>query len=638
MMTQVQGILGSFRQRLVRLLLTPGVQLYGRGLGYVAAGFFLAAGSLFAHSIPLGMALVCGCSGAAGWLTALGSILGYPVFWGSDGYQGVVWTICGLGISLFAGKLRQQSALLLPALASLAVSASGVVFQVVLGQEVPLQVYLLRVALAGGSSALFSKVLSKREPIAGWLAGALGILALAQLSVTPYGNLGVMVAAGLAASGAFPAAALAGVALDLADIAPVSMTAVLCGGYLVRFLPNVPRVLTGIMSGIWYLLLMQVSGAFLIYPLPALLAGGLIGVLLPLPGVIPARRGETGVAQVRLELAAGAMLQTEQLLLEITPAPVDEDGVLQRCIGEACSGCPCRNSCKDSRKLSQLPGVILHKPLVTQEELPILCKKGGRLLAALHRGQEQLRSIRADRLRQQEYRNALIGQYRFLGAYLQQLSDQLARKAEPVKPAYTPKVQVFGNRRQGENGDRWGVFAGIRDLYYVVLCDGMGTGAGAVREGRNALLLLRRLLTAGYPAEAALQSLNSLCALRGRAGAVTVDLLEVTLTTGRCRLLKWGAAPSYKLDSFGVEKLGTTNPPPGLSVTDYREAVCSLSLARGEKLVMVSDGIGQEQALSCCSLLRSAEDALLASELIRRGCEAGEDDATVAIIQLSIDN
>jgi len=408
MITQVRGVVARWKRQAARWVLGSRVQVYARALAYVAAGFFLAAGSLFHYSIPLAAALVCGCTGVAGLLTAAGSCLGYVVFWGQYGLQGVVWTGCALGISLCTGKLRQQTALLLPALAALSVSATGVLFQVWMGQEVPLQVYLLRVLLAGGSSWLFERVLLRREPILRWLAGGLAVLSLAQVTITPWGNVGVFVAGMLMVNGAFPAAALAGVALDLAGITPVSMTAVLCAGYLVRFIPGYPRWLTGLMGGIVYLLVMNLGGEYALLPVPALLAGGLVGALLPMPGTIPARRGETGVAQVRLEMAAGAMLQTEQLLLEVRPVPVDEDGVLQRCVGEACGGCPCRSNCKDSRKISQLPGVILHKPLVTQEELPIVCRKSGRLLAALHRGQEQLRSIRADRLRQEEYRTAAI--------------------------------------------------------------------------------------------------------------------------------------------------------------------------------------------------------------------------------------
>lgn len=635
MMTTIQYAVRRGRKSLGKWLLDNRVQLVLRSCAHMLAGFLLSAASLFHQCLPLAMALVAGTSGHAAILTAAGSVLGYLVFWGSAGHQGIVWVLCALAISLMPERTRQQTSLLMPALAALTVSAAGVVFQMWLEQEAPVEVYLLRVLLAGGGSWLFYRVLRRRDPVLDWLAGSLAVLALAQLMPIPYGNLGVLTAGALAVTGAFPGAALAGVALDLAGITKVSMTAVLCAGYLVRFIPGYPKWLTALMPGCVYILVMQLGGHFDLYPLPALLVGGLLGLWLPLPGKTPARRGETGVAQVRLEMAAGALFQTEQLLMECPQVPVDEDAILQRAAETACTGCAARTGCKDSGRVARLPGILLHKPLLTAQELPIVCRKSGRLLAQLHRAQEQLRSIRADRQRQEEYRAAIMQQYRFLGSYLQQLSDQLALKAESVKPCYNISVEVFGNRGKPENGDRCAVFAGVRDLQFVVLCDGMGTGPGAVREGRTALLLLRRLLTAGYPAEAALQSLNSLCALRSHAGAVTVDLLEIALTSGKARLFKWGAAPSYLVSEVGTEKIGTASPPPGLSVTEQKELVYRLSLCRGERLVLVSDGVGEEEALHCCTVLGAADRSDLAAQLLRQSHMSGEDDATVAIVELS---
>ena len=222
-----------------------------------------------------------------------------------------------------------------------------------------------------------------------------------------------------------------------------------------------------------------------------------------------------------------------------------------------------------------------------------------------------------------------------MGEYLQSLSDQLAKKAETVIPNYQPKMEIYSNRPQGDSGDKYAVFAGVRDLHYLVICDGMGTGMGAAQEGRTAISLLRRLLTAGYPASAAIRSLNSLCALRSRAGAVTVDLLELELSAGKGRLYKWGSAPSYLISSLGTEKIGTAGPPPGLSVTEQQEKVYRLSLGRGERLVLVSDGVGEEEALHCCAALGSAAPETLAQGLLRQSLLGGEDDATVAVVQLA---
>ena len=146
---------------------------------------------------------------------------------------------------------------------------------------------------------------------------------------------------------------------------------------------------------------------------------------------------------------------------------------------------------------------------------------------------------------------------------------------------------------------------------------------------------MRKLLTAGYPASYALRSLNSLSALRERAGVATVDLLEVELDTGKATLYKWGAAPSYLVTSMGAEKIGTAGPPPGLSVTDYRETSERLSLRRGEMLILTSDGVGVGDALGRIRGFSSLPPGEVAARLLEAGGENREDDATVAAIRLT---
>jgi len=332
-------------------------------------------------------------------------------------------------------------------------------------------------------------------------------------------------------------------------------------------------------------------------------------------------------------MVAGVLAQTEQLLLEVPVTAVDEPALIARAAERACGGCPCRKGCKDARRIAQLPAALLHKPLLCVEEIPIVCRKSGRFLAELHRSQEQLRSIRADKERQREYRAAVVQQYRFLSEYLQELSDVLSKRMDNGKDVYAPEVNVYGNRPEADNGDRCLRFAGTKGRYYVLLCDGMGTGLGAVQEGRNAGTMLRRLLCAGYPAEHALRSLNSLCALRERAGAVTADIAELELDTGKVRLYKWGAAPSFLVSGTGIQKIGFTGPPPGLSVTDCQEQVEKLTMRRGEFLLLVSDGVEEDLVRSCVDGTENTSGEI-AIKIMTQTRLTGDDDATIAVIRL----
>ncbi len=633
-MISLQSYVSKGKHTLHRWLMDPRTHTVLRALGYLLASFLLSAASLGNVPLPLSLGLVVACDHWRALLAAVGGCVGYLVFWGKDAYVCLVWLGLGLAAALLTSSKRTGE-LLVPAVAGLITAACGVLFQLLREDAPPVLLYFLQVALAAAGGWLFARVQRGRNPILDWLACGLGVLSLAQIMPIPYVGLGYIAAGVLVNSSAFPAAALAGLALDLAQVTPVPMTAVTACACLLRLLPRYPKWLCAFAPCTVYATCMGLCGQWDLYPLPGLLIGSVVGVFLPGPARTSYRRGETGVAQVRLEMAAGVLSQTRQLLLEVPETAVDEDVLVVRAAERACSTCPYRKNCKDSKRIAMLSGVLLHKPLLQPEELPIACRKSGRFLAELHRSQEQLCSILSDRERQREYRAALMQQYSFLTEFLRGLSDQLAKKHPTQVAVYSPRVYCCGNRPQWQNGDRCLRFSGVGCRYYVILCDGMGTGPGAVQEGKAAGEMLRRLLSVGYPAEHALKSLNSLCALRERAGAVTVDMLELQLDTGKAALYKWGAAPSYLVTALGAEKLGTAGPPPGLSITEGQALSISLSLRRGQTLILASDGIPEEGALRCCAEHRSADPEELAQTLLSCARMGGEDDATVIAISLT---
>lgn len=636
MILSLQSYVHRSKNLLRRLAVDPRFHSIVQAVLYLLAGFCLSAASLENYCLPLAMGLVCACSGWSAVLSAAGGMMGYWIFWGNAGQIGLFWMLVSLPTAMLLADshLSRQTPLLLPAAAALIAAAGGVLFQTVFYDMTPIPMYLLRILFSAAATLLFTKLQEGRNPILDWLGTGLLVLSLAQIVPIPYFSLGFAAAGFIAGAGAFPAAALAGLALDIAQITPVPMTAVLALAYLIRFLPRHPKWLSAMAPTAVYIWMMNLCGVWDLQPIPGLLLGGIVGTWLPLPGKFSHRRGETGVAQVRLELAASVLTQTQTLLLEVEAAPVDEEALMVRAADRACSGCAYRKNCRDSQRLTQLPPITLHKPLLSTDELPIICRKPGRFLAELHRCQEQLRSIRADRQRQKEYRAAVIQQYQFLSCFLQELSDQLPRKTEQAGKLLCPEVSIYSNRQEKDNGDRCMRFAGVGKKYYVLLCDGMGTGLGAVQEGKAGTVLLHRMLSAGYPAEHALRSLNSLCALRDRAGAVTVDLAEIMLDTGKVNLYKWGAAPSYIATKYGAERLGAASPPPGLSVTEEQERVEHASLRRGEWLIMVSDGIGEREALRCCMEIGDRSPGELAAGILSYTQLGSQDDATVVIIRL----
>lgn len=635
MMMSLQSYVRQSGYTLKKWAVDPTVHRVGRILAHILVGFGCSAASLGQHPMPLTMGLVLALRGWSAGLVALGGSLGYWVFWGSAGKQPVLWLLCAVGIALILGE-RPVSLVLrrvLPAAACLIISVFGVVFQLGYADATPVHIYILRVLLGGSTTWLFMKVMADKNPVLRWIVWAMGVLALAQIAPVSWLSLGYPAAAALCVAAPFPAGVLAGLALDLAQITPVPMTAVMGLGFLYKLIPKQNRWIRGFSPLILYLCVAVLCKRWDPDPLLGLAVGGILGSWLPNQGKTAQYRGETGVAQVRLELAAGVLTQTQRALLEFQPPPVDLESLYQRAVERACGNCPGRKGCKDAKRMNTLPGMLLEKPLAGPEELPIVCRKSGRFLYELRRAQEQLRAIRGDRDRQREYKAALVQQYGFLSEYLQEVSDGLARKTQ-ILCLYEPRVEVYGNRPEADNGDRCLRFAGVSGRYYVVLCDGMGTGLGAAHEAKQATVLLQKLLSAGYPAHAALRSLNSLCALTERSGAVTVDLAELELDTGRVTVYKWGAAPSYLVTGFGAEQVGISGPPPGLSVTDHQEKSWRLSMRRGELLILVSDGVVDENTLSVCRQSVGLPTAELGTRLLAPSRRSGADDATAVMIRL----
>lgn len=630
--------IGVYMRRSQRLLrrwaANPRIHAFLQAGGYLLAGFLGSAASLGHRLQPVALGFLCAQTGWPAVLVATGSAVGYLLFWGNQGPVGVVWTSVGLAAALLlqGRRVQRETPLLMPAVAGCIVAATGLLFQYYQQYGPPVPMYLLQIAVAAGSAAVFSTAAERRDPIVDWLMCGLGVLCLAQVMPIPYLGFGYIAAGLIAIAAPFPAAALAGLALDLAQVTPVPMTAVLSLAYFVRMIPRLSPILRHVSPALVYIAVMSICGVWDIQPLPGLVIGAAAAALLPRQTSIAQRRGETGTAQVHLELASSVLQQMEAMVLDTEEAPIDEQALIIRAADRACGSCPCRKTCKEQPE--QISPAILHKPLGNGADLPGGCRKSGRLLMEMRRSQEQLRTIRADRDRQMEYRAAVGQQYRFLADYLQDLSDTLAQRSELPKAWYQPEVASCSASKNRANGDRCLWFAGVACRYYVLLCDGMGTGEEAARDAQQVGGMLRKLLSAGYPAAYALRSINSLCALQGRAGMVTLDLAELRLDTGKATLYKWGAAPSYVISQGEPIKIGTATPPPGLSVTDGRESVERLSLRRGETLVLLSDGAGGEESLRRLWMDEEATAGELAAKILQSSRTTSADDATVAVVRL----
>ena len=608
------------------MALDPKIRNTGMVLLFGGSGFLLSGASLGNTPQPLAMGLIAAATGWRALVMSLGAMVGYPAFWGSAGRQGIVWAAAGGLLALLLGKREEakEQPLMIPAIAAFLTAVTGLTFRFLLGEKETLVLSCVQIAMTFLTGVLFTQVARCRDAVTDWLAIGVGVLALAQVRLGPF-SLGCIGAGLLSVYGAFPAAALAGLALDLARITPLPMTGVMCLACFIRMIPFDKRWQHYASPGAACIAVMAAWGEWDLSPLPGLVLGGAMAAVLPPRPAFARRRGEIGAAQVRLELGAEVMRTLQRMLLEVEPLPVDTEALVCKARDRACGGCSARHSCSQKDTLS---AQYLEHPLDAD------CRKQGRLLPELRRAQEQLRNLQADRQRQREYRAALVQQYRFLGDYLRSLADQLPRRGDRVQMQFRVEVSARSRGKERANGDRCAAFSGTGCRYFVLLCDGMGTGLGAACEGQSAAGMLRQMLTAGFPAEHALGTVNSLLALRGAAGAVTLDLAELRLDTGHAVIYKWGAAPSWLLTRGKAEKIGTATPPPGITMEGSGETVEKLSLRRGEVLILLSDGVEAGEDLRLSDLAPDWPPGELAEKILEREKGIGEDDATAAVIRL----
>ena len=339
-----------------------------------------------------------------------------------------------------------------------------------------------------------------------------------------------------------------------------------------------------------------------------------------------------------LETMHRVLAREEPLLQPLQLAEVYDfaaERVCRCCVGYG--RCWEQNAEDTYRDLCAAGEQILHRGVALREDLPERfaerCGHTAGFLTAVNQALDRGLTRRREAHRREECRRVAVGQYLALARLLEALSRP--RPTEP--PAFAPELAVGSAGRAGNrvSGDRGASFRDPFGHFYLLLCDGMGTGAPARAESDRSTRLLKAFLEAGLEPDTALDLVNGFYLLRRTTVFATLDLLRLDLHTGLGTLYKWGAAPSYLRREGQVEKIGTATPPPG---TDAAEGRCpgqyELSLREGETLVMVSDGaFGEETARRLAEISQgSVRD--LASCLITLGQQDAADDRTAVVIRL----
>ena len=191
------------------------------------------------------------------------------------------------------------------------------------------------------------------------------------------------------------------------------------------------------------------------------------------------------------------------------------------------------------------------------------------------------------------------------------------------------------------SGDSGSFFSPANGKLALLLSDGMGSGSSAGKESRNAVSLIKGLLSSGFTPESALSSLHSALTVKTEeTGAFsTLDLFYADMFTGLSNFYKLGAAPTYIKRGDKVKKISSNSLPAGLSLDgELSMTNRELTLTHGDFVIMASDGIcdeaDDEKLIEFISKSKETSPKALADTIVAFAARehGGNDDMTVAVI------
>ncbi len=597
-------------------------------------------------AVPIAVCQLAACERKYISACSLGSILGYALFWGLgpsfELYAMLALVLCARGILSHSSKKHDLQIITLCAVAVL-----GFVFVIAERFTVPALlrwgIHMLCAACAG---MIFQKAVEENCFWANLFILSGVVLGANRIHLPVGFSLSALLLAWAAQSSQGLCYCAAGTAA-LAVLWPQSAlyAAVFCLTALIhRLFPTRQRLIQRLaVCGLYVLtgLRMEQYG----FTLSAIL-GNMLEYFFPAEGVLPVPPQTKLIAhpvQQSLCNAAEAMEQAAQMLSKPVSIQKREIAdIFDAAAAQVCQSCAKYQLCWQEKHqelyedLSSSGSAILSAGSAQAKHFPsrfqYQCIHLDAFTTAVNDALENSRGRRRLRRRLEETRNAAKVQYETISLFLQKLSSQLYAAQRPIN--YRPEIAVQAAGRGGSviSGDRGAAFDGPDGTYYVILCDGMGTGSAAAQESTQAIEMLRQLLTAGMDAADALKALNGVYILRDNGCFSTVDLLRINLTSADAILYKWGAAPSYIKRQHGLRHLGSGSIPPGLSESEGMEQI-HFSLEHGSVLVLLSDGLGGKESLRRLESCESLFPKDVAGSLFA-GREEPEDDCTVVAVRL----
>lgn len=191
------------------------------------------------------------------------------------------------------------------------------------------------------------------------------------------------------------------------------------------------------------------------------------------------------------------------------------------------------------------------------------------------------------------------------------------------------------------SGDRTECFSDEGGVAYILLSDGMGSGASAASAAGLCVSVLSSLLRVGVEPKTALELADNLLCAENEECSVALDMLSIDLCASAASFIKSGAAASFVRRGDSLYRIRAKTIPMGvLREVDAEEI--HFDIEEGDLFILLSDGVMQgnedggwlKEHLRRCEGLPLEQLAKSILAAAANHTEEGADDMTVALTQI----
>ena len=171
---------------------------------------------------------------------------------------------------------------------------------------------------------------------------------------------------------------------------------------------------------------------------------------------------------------------------------------------------------------------------------------------------------------------------------------------QEVKFTVKPEIKVFHGFKSlpANNNDICGdsyCFTELQDgRSFVIISDGMGTGAYAAEQSESVIRIMELYIKSGVEISSAVSTVNMLLTTKGEElTTASIDVCCIDKYNKTAGFVKMGAAPSLIVGTKNIKTIEINRPPAGISadIEEISCKMCECDITEDIAIVMFTDGV-----------------------------------------------